>query len=30
MTEKEREMADIVAATIIVVGLLALLVLPFI
>lgn len=30
MTEKEREIADIVAATIIVVGLLALLVLPFI
>lgn len=30
MTEKEREIADIVAATIIVMGLLALLVLPFI
>jgi len=30
MNDKEREVADIVAATIIVVGLLALLVLPFI
>jgi hypothetical protein len=30
MTEKEREIADIVAATIIVMGLLTLLVLPFI
>lgn len=30
MTEKEREIADIVAATIIIVGLLMLIVLPFI
>jgi hypothetical protein len=30
MTEREREIADIVAATIIIMGLLALLVLPFI
>jgi len=30
MTEREREIADIVAATIIIMGLLALLILPFI